>query len=56
MTSMSKKRKCHNTLYDRGGEKGPLSRLKRCMMYHKKNRAANKKKCKEEWEEADNEV
>lgn len=47
MTSMSKKRKCRNTLYDRGGEKCSLNRHKRFLMYHKKNRAFNKKMCRE---------
>ena len=44
MTSKSKKRKCKNTAYDRGGEKGKVRRLKGYAMYHKKDRvAANKK-------------
>lgn len=42
MTSYNKKRKCHNTLLDRGGEKGKCFKLKRHAMYHKKNRVANK--------------
>lgn len=48
MASESKKRKCHNTLYDRGGEKGKIHRLKRYAMYHKKNRVANNKAIKEQ--------
>lgn len=48
MTSLNKKKKCKRTLLDRGGEKGPLFWLKRSAMYHKKNRVANKKMCKEE--------
>lgn len=43
MTALNKKRKCHNTLLDRGGEKGHIFKLKREAMYHKKNRVANKK-------------
>ena len=46
-----KKRKCRNTLLDRGGEKGPLFRLKRIAMYHKKDRVANKKSCEVSEEE-----
>ena len=46
MTSASKKRKCHNTIYDRGGEKGKIHRLKGCAMYHKKDRAAMRKECR----------
>lgn len=43
MASESKKRKCKNTAYDRGGEKGKIHYLRRYAMYHKKNRvAANK--------------
>lgn len=42
MTSYNKKRKCHNTLLDRGGEKGKCFKLKRHAMYHKKNSIANK--------------
>lgn len=45
MTALNKKRKCKNTLYDRGGEKCALSRMKRDGMYHKQNRVANKKLC-----------
>lgn len=54
MTSVNKKRKCRNTLYDRGGEKSSLSRWKRFGMYHKQNRVANKKMCEEESNESDN--
>lgn len=50
MTSMNKKRKCRNTLYDRGGEKCSLCRWKRYGMFHKQNRVDNKKKCREEME------
>ena len=53
MASESKKRKCHNTLYDRGGEKGKIHRLKRYAMYHKKERVANNKAIKEQ--ESENE-
>jgi hypothetical protein len=43
MASESKKRKCRNTLYDRGGEKGKIHYLKGYAMYHKKERVnANK--------------
>lgn len=45
MTSVAKKRKCRNTLLDRGGEKGKCFRLKRCAMYHKKDRVAMRKTC-----------
>lgn len=45
MTSRAKKRKCKNTLYDRGGEKGKLHRLKGYAMYHKKDRVAMRKEC-----------
>ena len=48
MTSISKKKKCKRTYLDRGGEKGPLFRMKRDAMYHKKDRVANKNACKEE--------
>lgn len=48
MASQSKKNKCKHTGLDRGGEKGPLFRLKRDAMYHKKNRVANKLACKED--------
>lgn len=50
MTSVNKKKKCHRTLYDRGGEKGHLFRAKRYAMYHKKDRQANKKACLEEYQ------
>ena len=49
MTSVNKKKKCHRTLYDRGGEKGHLFRAKRYAMYHKKDRQVNKKACLEEY-------
>ena len=38
MTSLNKKRKCHNTLYDRGGEKGKYHKGKGFIMFHKKDR------------------
>ena len=50
MASDSKRRKCRNTLLDRGGEKGKLFRLKRDAMYHKKDRNYNKKMCIEQAE------
>ena len=40
VASQSKKRKCKNTAYDRGGEKGKLHYLKGYAMYHKKDRVA----------------
>ena len=43
MASEAKKKKCHNTLYDRGGEKGKIHYAKGYAMYHKKERAMNKK-------------
>ena len=43
MTSIAKKKKCTRTLLDRGGEKGPVFKLKRDAMYHKKDRIRNKK-------------
>ena len=52
MTSIAKKKKCTRTLLDRGGVKGPIFKLKRNAMYHKKDRMGNKKACKEgvqEW-------
>lgn len=48
MTSRAKKQKCKNTLYDRGGEKGKLHRLKGCAMYHKKDRIEMRKACRAE--------
>ena len=42
MSSESKKRKCKNTLYDRGGMKLD-GRSKRYMMYQKRERLRNKK-------------
>ena len=48
MTSIAKKRKCRNTHYDRGGEKGKLHFLKRFAMYHKKNRVEMRKECTED--------
>ena len=48
MASESKKRKCHNTKYDRGGEKGKLHYMKGYAMYHKKDRVAAKKTIKEQ--------
>ena len=50
MASESKKRKCHNTHYDRGVEKGKIRRLKGYAMYHKKERVANNKAIKEQEE------
>ena len=47
MTSLNKKKKCKNTLYDRGGEKGKTTRLKGFAMYHKKERVQGKKECLE---------
>ena len=47
MASYNKKRKCHNTLLENGGEKGKCFRLKRHAMYHKKDRNVNKKICRE---------
>ena len=51
MASESKKRKCKNTHYDRGGEKGKIHRLKGDAMYHKKDRVANNKVIKEQEED-----
>ena len=51
MASESKKRKCHNTLYDRGSEKGKIHRLKGYAIYHKKDRVANNKAIKEQEED-----
>ena len=48
MASESKKRKCKNTRYDRGGEKGKVRRLKGYAMYHKKDRVASNKAIKEQ--------
>lgn len=48
MASESKKRKCKNTRYDRGGEKGKIHRLKRYAMYHKKDRVESNKAIKEQ--------
>ena len=42
MTAQNKKRKCKNTLLDRGGEKGKVFRLKGAAMFHKKERKENK--------------
>lgn len=50
MASENKKRKCKNTLLDRGGEKGKLFRLKREAMYHKKDRVALRKTCNSDTE------
>ncbi len=47
MTSMSKKRKCHHNIYTNGSEKRSLSRSKGMAMFHKKNRVANKRMCRE---------
>ena len=38
MTALNKKRKCRNTLYDRGGEKGKYQKDKGFIMFHKKDR------------------
>jgi len=43
MASQNKKNKCKRTYLDCGGEKGPVFRMKRDMMYHKKERVAWKK-------------
>lgn len=51
MASQSKKRKCKNTKYDRGGEKGKLRYLKRYAMYHKKERVAYNQEAKIDQEE-----
>lgn len=48
MTSLNKKKKCNNTLLTCGGEKGRRRKWKGFEMYHKKDRVANKKECKEE--------
>lgn len=62
MTAQNKKRKCKNTLLDRGGEKGKVFRLKGAAMYHKKERKAIKWDlseipiCYETYQEADKEV
>lgn len=48
MASQSKKRKCKNTHYDRGGEKGKIHYLKGYAMYYKKERVANNKAIKEQ--------
>lgn len=48
MASQSKKNKRKHTGLDRGGEKGPLFRLTRDAMYHKKDRVDNKLACKED--------
>ena len=42
MASQNKKNKCKRTYLDRGGEKGPVFRMKRFAMYHKKERIAGK--------------
>lgn len=44
MTAYNKKRKCRNTLLDRGGEKGKVFRMKGEAMFHKKERVANRYK------------
>lgn len=48
MASQNKKNKCKRTYLDRGGEKGPVFRMKRDMMYHKKERIAGKVKIRNE--------
>jgi hypothetical protein len=53
MASQSKKRKCKNTRYDRGGEKGKIHYLKGYAMYHKKERVANNQVIKEQEVEND---
>ena len=46
MTSLNKKkRKCKNSFWDRGCEKGSWYKMKRIAMYHKKDRVRNKKLC-----------
>ena len=47
MTSVSKKNKCKRTFYDRGGEKGHISKIKRIAMYHKKDRRFSHKQIEE---------
>lgn len=47
MTSLNKKKKAHNTLYDRGGEKGKYEKEKKFVFFHKKDRARNKKICRD---------
>ena len=51
MTALNKKKKCSRTYLDRGGEKGPLFRMKRDAMYHKKDRVAGKKAIQESYEQ-----
>jgi hypothetical protein len=46
MTARNKKRKCKNTMLKNGGEKGKIFKLKGYCMYHKKERIAGKKECK----------
>lgn len=53
MTSLNKKNKCKNTLYDRGGEKGKYEKMKRFIFFHKKDRARNKKICRDAQKELD---
>ena len=48
MASLNKKRKCHNTLYDRGGEKGKFHKLKGYAMFHKKDRVRLSKEMNEQ--------
>jgi hypothetical protein len=48
MASQNKKNKCKRTLLDRGGEKGPVFRMKRDMVYHKKERIAGKVEIRKE--------
>ena len=50
MTSISKKNKCKRTLYDRGGEKGHINKIKRVAMYHKKDRRTANRQIKEQTE------
>lgn len=47
MTAVNKKRKAHNTYLDRSGEKGKIFRLKGECFFHKKERAQNKKVCRD---------
>lgn len=48
MASQAKKRKCRNTHYDRGGEKGKVRYFKGYAMFHKKERVANNKTVSEQ--------
>lgn len=45
MASQNKKNKARNSFMYDGGEKGKFIKLKRTMIFHKKDRIANKKLC-----------